>query len=131
VQFLVTTAFGSQTVSNDQGTGTNSFDAAGSRFTFTENATQQSTVVITNFDTDDRILVTGAAPGDFNFEVVNNLGTPASDLVITYNNGSAVNSITLVDFFGQEPGPDILFADPAAREALIEQFVGFNFFQYA
>jgi hypothetical protein len=131
VQYLVTTAFPSQSVSNDQGNGTNSFNAADVSFTFTENATQQSTVIISNFGPDDRILVSGAVPGDFNFDIVNVEGTPASDLVITYNSGSAVNSITLVDFFAQEPGPNILFSDPGLREGLIEQFVGFNFFQYA
>lgn len=128
VAYLVGTGFASATISADQGNGTLvQLNAADSRVTFTESANTQNTVQITNFTSDDRILVSNAAPGDYSFNVVNVAGGAALDLVITNNNNGIVSSITLVDFFTSPPPVNVAIGG----ETAIETFVGFNFFQYA
>jgi len=116
-------------VDNDNNAGTPAtaleipgLDASGAAVTYTENANAGNTVVISNFTSDDKIVVTGAAAGDYNFVVA----PGGLDLVITYTSGaSVVSSITLEDFFTTK------FESFPVNEQTIEAFVGFDFFSYA
>jgi len=95
-------------------------DAANAAVTYTESATVANTVVISNFGSDDKLVVVGAVAGDYNFQVTDN----GNDLVLVFTNGGTINSITL----------DNVFATPYqgfANEALLEAALGYDFFSYA
>ncbi|WP_257558340.1 tandem-95 repeat protein [Sphingobium sp. CFD-2] len=94
------------------------FDAAGIAATFTEDADVPDYVQITGFGSDDRILVTNAASGDFNFS------SNGTDIFISYQSaGGAVNDISIV---GVVQDSNVLVFD----EASAEKAVGFDFFQF-
>lgn len=79
----------------DNGSNLAIFDAATSAINFTDVAASETNVTIQNFSNDDRISVTGATAGDYNFGT----GDNGRDLVISYtdNQTNAVNSIVLDD----------------------------------
>lgn len=94
------------------------FSAAGVAATFTENANIPDYVKITGFGSDDHILVTNAASGDFNFS------SNGTDLFISYQTaGGTVNDISII---GVVQDGNVLVFD----EASAEQAVGFDFFQF-
>lgn len=85
----------------DVGTAANpiTLNASTGAFNFTDNAAVETSVRITGFGSDDRILVTGATSQRYAFTTINTDGNSTADLVITFNNtiASVVNSITLVE----------------------------------
>jgi VCBS repeat-containing protein len=97
-------------------------DAAGAAVNYTENGNTANTVIISNFTSDDHITVSNAPAGSYSFNTPND-----QDLVITWNNGGVVNSITLEGFFAAPPPLQVILGG----EATIEQYVGFDFFSYA
>ncbi|MBY8824498.1 Ig-like domain-containing protein [Sphingomonas colocasiae] len=96
------------------------FDAQGVAVTYTENANVGNDVIIANFSSDDKIVVSNANPGDYNFTVAQN----GHDLIINLTTG-VVNRITLEGFFDSNPG---IFD---VKEQTVEAYVGFDFFSYA
>lgn len=64
-------------------------DASKAAIAFTENANVANSVRVTGFTKDDTITLTNGVVGNYIFE---GIGT---DVVMTYNNGGIVNSITL------------------------------------
>ena len=82
-------------ISIDNGSTLTTFNAATGAINFTDNATRETNVVITNFASNDRISVSGATAGNYNFVA----GGNGRDLVISFTNTqtNAVNSIVLDD----------------------------------
>ena len=94
------------------------FSGAGIAGIFAEDANTPNFVRITDFGSDDRIVVTHAAAGDFNFS------SNGSDIFISYQtpNGT-VNDISLI---GAVQNNNVLVFD----EITAEQAVGADFFQF-
>lgn len=92
-------------------------DAAGFSFTFNESATAQNSVSLINFTENDRIVVSGGAPGQYSFT------SDGNDLLISLNNNGQVSDIRIEDVV--DPNVFIL------NEADAEQALGFDFFQFA
>jgi VCBS repeat-containing protein len=113
-----------ETVVIDIGNSTTpiSLDAAGTgftlgdAFTYTDNSGLETNVVISNFESDDLIIVSGDA-ANYNFSAI------GDDLEITFNNtaAGALNVILLKDV-GASAG---FIADEATAEAVL----GFDFFR--
>jgi VCBS repeat-containing protein len=79
----------------DNGSSLATLNAATGAINFTDDATKETNVVITNFASNDRISVSGASAGNYNFGT----GDNGRDLVISFTNTqtNAVNSIVLDD----------------------------------
>jgi len=79
----------------DNGSSLATLNAATGAINFTDDATKETNVVITNFASNDRISVSGATAGNYNFGT----GDNGRDLVISFTNTqtNAVNSIVLDD----------------------------------
>ena len=82
-------------ISIDNGSTLTTFNAATGAINFTDNATRETNVVITNFTSNDRISVSGASSTNYNFGT----GDNGRDLIISFTNTqtNAVNSIVLDD----------------------------------
>lgn len=95
------------------------FNGAGNSVTFTESGTTSNNAAIINFTSDDVILVSNAAAGDYSFASLGN------DVEVTFNSPTAgVSTILLVDVL-QDNAP-LVFDEASAETA-----VGFDFFQFA
>ena len=79
----------------DNGSSLATFNAATGAINFTDDATKETNVVITNFASNDRISVSGASASNYNFGT----GDNGRDLIISFTNTqtNAVNSIVLDD----------------------------------
>jgi VCBS repeat-containing protein len=79
----------------DNGSSLATLNAATGAINFTDDATKETNVVITNFASNDRISVSGASAGNYNFGT----GDNGRDLIISFTNTqtNAVNSIVLDD----------------------------------
>ena len=79
----------------DNGSVLATFNAATGAINFTDDATKETNVVITNFTSNDRISVSGASAADYSFTD----GDNGRDLIISFTNTqtNAVNSIVLDD----------------------------------
>jgi len=79
----------------DNGSSLATLNAATGAINFTDDATKETNVVITNFASNDRISVSGASAGNYNFGT----GDNGKDLIISFTNTqtNAVNSIVLDD----------------------------------
>lgn len=101
----------------DNGATVSTLNAGTAAFNFTDDATKETNVVITNFTANDRISVSGATLAQYSFAT----GTDPNDLVITAPTGNGgVNSIVLDDVL---VGKNVFIFDYAtARQA-----VGFDF----
>ena len=95
---------------------------AGGAITFTDDATKNSFVKITNFTAGDSIRVTGATEGQYSFSSSDLDGDgSADDLSIVYNAGSGVvNDIQILNVVSPS---DFVFDSASAIKA-----VGFNSF---
>ncbi len=93
------------------------YNASNAAVTFIENAGAANTTTISNFTTDDRIVVNGAAAGSYSFT------NSGADLVISFANGGIVNQITLTGAVN----PNAIVFDEASAEAAL----GADFFRYA
>ncbi|MFD1789044.1 cadherin domain-containing protein [Sphingomonas floccifaciens] len=101
--------------------GTASYNAANSAVTYTEDSQSANTSTITNFSSDDRIVVSGVNGGSSATSY--SFSSSGSDLIISFNNGNGQASlITLVGV----ANPNVFVRD----EASAEQAVGFDFFRY-
>jgi hypothetical protein len=82
-------------ISIDNGSTLATFNAATGAINFTDNATRETNVVITNFASNDRISVSGASAGDYSFTD----GDNGRDLIISFTKTqtNVVNSIVLDD----------------------------------
>jgi hypothetical protein len=82
-------------ISIDNGSTLTTFNAATGAINFTDNATRETNVVITNFASNDRISVSGASASNYSFTT----GDNDRDIVISFTNvqANAVNSIVLDD----------------------------------
>jgi hypothetical protein len=94
------------------------YSAANAGVTYTENAGVANTTTISNFGSDDRIVVQGATAGSYSFT------NTSTDLIISFANNGVVNSITLAGVVGN---PNAV----VTTEASAEQLLGFDFFRYA
>ncbi|SOB86827.1 Cadherin domain-containing protein [Sphingomonas guangdongensis] len=96
-------------------------NAATNAFTYNETAGTASNVVINNFSSDDRIVVTGATGASqatsYSFTSSDN------DLIISFNNAGVVSNIVINDVVS----PNAFVFNEASAEAA----VGFDFFRYA
>ena len=83
------------TISIDNGSTLTTFNAATGAINFTDNATRETNVVITNFASNDRISVSGASAANYSFTD----GDNGRDMIISFTNTqtNAVNSIVLDD----------------------------------
>ena len=79
----------------DNGSSLATLNAATGAINFTDDATKETNVVITNFASNDRISVSGASASNYNFGT----GDNGRDLIISFTNTqtNAVNSIVLDD----------------------------------
>ena len=79
----------------DNGSSLATLNVATGAINFTDDATKETNVVITNFASNDRISVSGASAGNYNFGT----GDNGRDLIISFTNTqtNAVNSIVLDD----------------------------------
>ena len=79
----------------DNGSVLATFNAATGAINFTDDATKETNVVITNFTSNDRISVSGASAANYSFTD----GDNGRDLIISFTNTqtNAVNSIVLDD----------------------------------
>ena len=79
----------------DNGSSLATFNAATGAINFTDDATKETNVVITNFTSNDRISVSGASAANYSFTD----GDNGRDLIISFTNTqtNAVNSIVLDD----------------------------------
>jgi VCBS repeat-containing protein len=89
------TAAGTTSSQSIDGPSLVTLNAATGAINFTDDATKETNVVITNFASNDRISVSGATAGNYNFGT----GDNGRDLVISFTNTqtNAVNSIVLDD----------------------------------
>jgi hypothetical protein len=108
-------------VSADVGTLDRSvyLDAFGDGFKFTDDATVQNNVVISNFADDDLIEVSGAEAGDYSFA---NDGADV-DITFNFNDEGLINRITLIGVVGSS---DIVY-----DEASFETAIGFDAITFA
>ena len=100
--------------------GTATFDAANSAVTYNESANSPNTTTITNFTSDDRIVVSGVT-GTGNGQVYS-FSTTGSDLTISFSDNGIPSQITLVGV----ANPNVF----VFNETTAEQAVGFDFFRY-
>jgi hypothetical protein len=100
-------------MSADVGTSaaSSAIDAASGSINFTDDASVENNVVISNFTNDDQISVSNATAGDYAFT------SNGTDMTITFNNTAAgiVNTIVLAG----ATGADQLVFDEASFEAAI------------
>jgi len=89
------TAAGTTSSQSIDGPSLVTLNAATGAINFTDDATKETNVVITNFASNDRISVSGASAGNYNFGT----GDNGRDLIISFTNTqtNAVNSIVLDD----------------------------------
>ena len=108
-------------LSLDQGSDSQSVTlTAQGKVLFNEDANVTGNAVIKNFTSDDLIHVTHAAPADYSFTAS---ASDPTDLVITFNNGTALNTIILD---GVLP-PQAFVADyQSAAQALGAGFMSFG-----
>lgn len=115
----------SVTTSIDIGSATSvsSVSGAGANVIFTDDATKNSYVQITNFAAGDTIRVTGATEGDYSFSSSDLDGDgSADDLSITYSNAGVTNDIQILNAVS----PTAFVVDKATAISA----VGFNFISF-
>lgn len=103
---------GNSELSADQGTSVSpvTLDTSSGNFTISDDASAPGSIIVTGFDSGDRIDVSNASDGDYSFS---NAG---ADVMITYNNNGTLNSITLT---GAVSDANALVYDEATFEAAI------------
>ncbi|MES2336511.1 MAG: cadherin domain-containing protein [Pseudomonadota bacterium] len=100
--------------------GTATLSAANAAVTYNESATSPNTTTITNFGSDDRIVVTGVSGTGAG--QIYSFGSNGSDLTISFSDNGIPSQITLVGV----ANPNVF----VFNEASAEQAVGFDFFRY-
>jgi hypothetical protein len=105
-----------ETITADIGTITDRvfLDAAQGSFLFTDDASVETFVVVSNFTADDVINVTNAVDGNYSFT------NDGEDVIISYNNVGVVNEIKLA---GVVTANDLIY-----DEATFEAVMGFDAF---
>jgi len=97
-----------------------SINAGTDKFAFTDDATKDTDVLITNFTNDDKITVTGATSAQYNFST----GTDPNDLAISYQASNGAVNLILID---NVLNSSVFVLDYASAV----QAVGFSFMTFA
>ena len=104
-------------------TSTSTVSGAGAAVTFTDSATTNSYVKITDFTSGDVIQVTGATESQYSFSTADlDADGSADDLSITYSNAGVVNDIQILNVVS----PTAFVFDKASAVSA----VGFNFITF-
>lgn len=97
-----------------------SINAGSDKFKFTDDATKDTDVLITNFTNNDSIVVTGATSAQYNFST----GTDPNDLAISYQASNGAVNLILID---NVLNSSVFVLDYASAV----QAVGFSFMTFA